>query len=383
MPQGRVAVVMSPGAPAAWIFVVGRRFLAGVPFGTARGVVDCLTERVLDEALDLESIVALLPLTGAEAITSFLVVVPRQATDGDGIPVSAVVRGTAMADVFSIGGSRRFSDRGIRPWLLADFRAVTGLVIGSMDAPMLAAGGLGAGQRVGTGAFAGTSLFWSVLAAPESDDVGTAYEAPRELDGLPEYDTVIRPPRALAEADTVLRVPTESWAGSERAESRAMDADTVIRPPHAARHGQIVGEPEPTPAPAPAVRDDPQAGPTPRRDPATERVTSHAFQLSSGEPHRLDQAYVLGRKPRLPRIVIGQPPRLLAVPSPTSAVSSTHLEIRQEGDSIVVTDLGSTNGTVVRPPHGRTRRLRSGQSLAVTPGTVVDIGDGNSVEILR
>jgi hypothetical protein len=418
MPQGRVAVVVSPGKPAAWVFVVGRGFVAAVPVETCADVLERLTERVLDRRVDLESLVALLPLTGPDALSSFFVVVQREATDADGIPVSAIVRGTAVADVFSIGGSRRFSDRGIRPWLLADFRAVTGLVIGSIDAPVLAAGGLGAGQRVGTGASTGSALFWSILGAPNTDpdvqvepdvqvdlgrvatgslssgvanDVPPAFPPAAPPDLGSEYDTEIRVPRAVADGDTVLRVSRDHWPGSERPESPPPDGDTIIRPPRPARYDQRAGS---GPADleqawgvhnldAQHTHEHDHELARPLVDPAGDGIARYAFQLVPGEAHRLDRAYVLGRNPRLPRIVRGEPPQLLTVASPTSAVSSTHLEIRQEGHSIVVTDLGSTNGTVVRPPRGRTRRLRSGQSLSVMPGTVVDIGDGNIVEILR
>jgi pSer/pThr/pTyr-binding forkhead associated (FHA) protein len=108
----------------------------------------------------------------------------------------------------------------------------------------------------------------------------------------------------------------------------------------------------------------------------------YGFRLPHGDERRLDAVYHLGRRPSLPRIADGSTPRLVSIPSNTNAVSATHLEIRQEGDSVVVTDLGSTNGTIVIPPRGRKQRLRSGQSLAVVPGTTVDIGDGNIIEIL-
>jgi pSer/pThr/pTyr-binding forkhead associated (FHA) protein len=62
-------------------------------------------------------------------------------------------------------------------------------------------------------------------------------------------------------------------------------------------------------------------------------------------------------------------------------VSSTHARIEQVGDTVVVTDLRSTNGTTVTPPGGRSSRLRPGESAVVLPGAVVDIGDGNIIEI--
>ena len=68
--------------------------------------------------------------------------------------------------------------------------------------------------------------------------------------------------------------------------------------------------------------------------------------------------------------------------SPHSEVSGTHVEVKQQGSSIIVTDLKSTNATVVLVPGAVPLRLRQGESVVVTPGTVVDIGDGNRIEIL-
>jgi hypothetical protein len=96
----------------------------------------------------------------------------------------------------------------------------------------------------------------------------------------------------------------------------------------------------------------------------------------------LDAVCYVGRRPSSPRISYGQMPRLVRVASATREVSSTHLEVRQLGASVVLTDMRSTNGSVVFPPVGVSRRLRQGESVVVTPGTLVDIGDGNVIEIL-
>jgi hypothetical protein len=96
----------------------------------------------------------------------------------------------------------------------------------------------------------------------------------------------------------------------------------------------------------------------------------------------LDSVSYVGRRPSSPRIVYGNMPRLVRVASPAQEVSSTHLELRQLGASVVVTDMRSTNGSVVFPPGGVQSKLRQGESVVVTPGTLVDIGDGNVIEIL-
>ncbi len=96
----------------------------------------------------------------------------------------------------------------------------------------------------------------------------------------------------------------------------------------------------------------------------------------------LDAVSYVGRRPSSPRIVYGQMPRLVRVPSPRQEVSSTHVELRQLGASVVLTDMHSTNGSIVFPPGGEPRKLRQGESVVATPGTLVDIGDGNVIEIL-
>jgi hypothetical protein len=96
----------------------------------------------------------------------------------------------------------------------------------------------------------------------------------------------------------------------------------------------------------------------------------------------LDAVSYVGRRPSSPRIIYGQMPRLVRVPSPKQEVSSTHVELRQLGASVVLTDMRSTNGSIVFPPGGEPRKLRQGESVVATPGTLVDIGDGNVIEIL-
>jgi hypothetical protein len=96
----------------------------------------------------------------------------------------------------------------------------------------------------------------------------------------------------------------------------------------------------------------------------------------------LDRPAYIGRSPSAPRIPTGFPPRLVTVESPRSEVSGSHVEVRQLGSTVVVTDLNSTNGSMVVFPGQDGRALRRGESMVVTPGTLVDLGDGNVVEIL-
>jgi hypothetical protein len=121
----------------------------------------------------------------------------------------------------------------------------------------------------------------------------------------------------------------------------------------------------------------------PRFSPGQDRATGfYCFRIGNGQVYRLDTPVYIGRKPSSPRIVTGTLPRLLRIASPSMEVSSTHVELRQEGSSVVVTDMRSTNGTFVSQPGSTPLKLRQGESMVVTPGTLVDIGDGNVIEIL-
>ena len=107
------------------------------------------------------------------------------------------------------------------------------------------------------------------------------------------------------------------------------------------------------------------------------------LRLVTGARYTLTSAVVVGRAPRVARHRTGEVVQLVSVPSREGRVSSTHAELRQVGDVVVVTDLRSTNGTRVTLPSGVMRQLAPGDSMTVGEGSVVDVGDGNRIEVLR
>ena len=96
----------------------------------------------------------------------------------------------------------------------------------------------------------------------------------------------------------------------------------------------------------------------------------------------LDLPARIGRAPAAPRISTAPAARLVRVDSPLHEVSATHLDLRQVGASVVITDLRSTNGSVISQPGMPSRKLREGESVVVPAGTLVDIGDGNILQVL-
>jgi len=92
---------------------------------------------------------------------------------------------------------------------------------------------------------------------------------------------------------------------------------------------------------------------------------------------------VIGRAPEPRRIFSGDEPRLVTVPSPAHEISSTHLEIRPGPDGRpVVTDLGSTNGTVLVQPGSAPEDLQPGYPVELVNGAIVDLGDGVSIKVI-
>jgi hypothetical protein len=108
----------------------------------------------------------------------------------------------------------------------------------------------------------------------------------------------------------------------------------------------------------------------------------YRIRVGEADPIPLDAPVYIGRAPAAPRISSGAVPRLVRVVSPRHEVSGTHIAVQQSGQSVVVTDCRSTNATLVLVPGAAPLKLRQGESVVVTPGTVVDIGDGNRIEIL-
>jgi hypothetical protein len=105
------------------------------------------------------------------------------------------------------------------------------------------------------------------------------------------------------------------------------------------------------------------------------------LRASDGSTADLDRPVLIGRAPAGDRSS-SRSPRLMPVPSPNHDISRTHVEVAPDDWQIVVTDLNSTNGTVlVRPGAVDRQQLAPGEPVPVQLGSVVELGDGVSVLI--
>ena len=114
--------------------------------------------------------------------------------------------------------------------------------------------------------------------------------------------------------------------------------------------------------------------------PVVDASSTHGVaRLSTGQVIELDRTVIIGRRPRSTRVSGDSMPHLVAVESPQQDISRSHLEIRPEGDSVVVIDLRTTNGSTLLRPGADPVRLHPGEHTLVLSGDVVDLGDGVTV----
>ena len=172
--------------------------------------------------------------------------------------------------------------------------------------------------------------------------------------------------------------------------------------------------PEPTPEPTPTPEPAPEPEPTPEPEPDTHDgqtsvgsppddfvrpqmgipgqelappVVAHPVAkliFSTGELIDVDRVILVGRAPEAHRFASSDQPRLVTVASPQHEISSTHLEIRPGAGAdhgmAVVTDMGSTNGTVLVQPGLPPEDLQAGIAVSLIPGAILDLGDGVTIQ---
>ena len=108
------------------------------------------------------------------------------------------------------------------------------------------------------------------------------------------------------------------------------------------------------------------------------------LRLSLGDVITLDRGVLMGRNPRTdfggPDGFAGpggeERPHVVKLPSADGDISRTHLRVALDGWHVLVTDLNSTNGTLVTLPGRDTQQLRPGEPVPIQPGTVVTLADG-------
>ncbi|WP_130179087.1 FHA domain-containing protein [Cryobacterium sp. SO1] len=103
--------------------------------------------------------------------------------------------------------------------------------------------------------------------------------------------------------------------------------------------------------------------------------------LPSGVREPLNQPIRVGRAPSVSKMSGDLVPRLVSLGGADQDVSRNHVHFTVEGDTVVVTDLHSRNGTLVSLPGKPAQKLRQGEPTAVIVGTVIDLGSGITITV--
>ena len=107
---------------------------------------------------------------------------------------------------------------------------------------------------------------------------------------------------------------------------------------------------------------------------------SIAIVLPGNVREVVDEPIVLGRAPSVSGVPAGQVPRLVTLGGDKD-ISRNHVRFALEGDTVVVTDLHSKNGTTIALPGKEAHKLRAGEPTPVIVGTVVDLGGGVALTV--
>lgn len=350
-------------AASAGYAMVADRFALLIGADAAGDLAGRLWQVLTADDAAFEDVLSVIAAVGIGHLPDFALV---ELVDVATSSVSVAVRGSAGVDLHGPQRST-YSGGGVGTWVEGSAQHVAGIVLnlpGTTGDEVL---------PLGRGVARTTGLQWGAPVPP----VVEASPAAATPVGTPSVDALpVAAPSPVSSAATSLHEidPLETVAIDRSALARAV--------PGPRRTGSPTPPPAAPPAPTTAARphdpaddelDESTVLGSRRLAAAAPRAQRYVLRLSPGGDLPLDRPIVLGRSPKA-----AQHPgaRIAAVASPRKEVSGTHLDARLEGAELVLRDLDSTNGTVVRAPDGQVSLLRGGAGVAVEIGTVLDLGDG-------
>lgn len=110
-------------------------------------------------------------------------------------------------------------------------------------------------------------------------------------------------------------------------------------------------------------------------------AVNYHLRMPNGSVEALTTIVIIGRAPSVSKVSGGKVPRLLSLGNSDQDISRNHVQLELVGDTVVVTDLHSRNGTLVALPGQSPQRLRAGEPTAIVSGSVVDLGGGIAITL--
>lgn len=330
----------------------------------------------------------------------------------DGTAMLAV-RGGLRASVTDRAGTRDLR-AAVSSWLETQLDEATTVTLGSPSGETL---------PVAHGVVRGGALVWTA-----SDDVrAQPSPAPQAAKQSRATEPVVLEPTRISEPTqvseptrvseaTIVEAPEREGAGPEESDAEAPGFETgydhlfgatMMRgiEEAAVRPDAAPAEPERIDLPGFITDSFPQAAAVGDHDGLTVLSGDLPRRAAAGPPDALDQPPASPAPPRyhvvlsdgrredlLGPVIVGRAPNAAAVRTLRGArpltltgaegdISRSHVAISVEGDTVVVTDLHSRNGTLVVLPGKSPQKLRAGEPTTVVAGTVVDLGSGATVTV--
>jgi outer membrane biosynthesis protein TonB len=373
-------------AAGDWYAVVGEEVTVLVP-PAARSRVAGLWD-IADGGGSFEEVLDGLLADGLSSLEGFVLV-------GHGERTRVLVRGDVAATFSTAHGEVALAHEPDSMWADRTLDGVTGGRITVGDAVLEADLALVAGvARAGAVQFGERPLGTDGTQAHEPAHVpATPQEPEHAAEEAPELEPTPEPVPVPAPDPEPAPVP-EPAPQTVEPEPLSFGSPLADDPATTGEQPAVV-DPSPYPADdhdgqtsvAPPVEDFARPVPgTPGHELAPSVVARPVARLvvSTGEVVDVDRVILFGRAPEARAFASSDQPRLVTVASPNHEISSTHLEIRPGAGAdhgmAVVTDMGSTNGTVLVQPGLPPEDLQAGMAVALIPGAILDLGDGVTIQ---
>ncbi|MEP6843316.1 MAG: FHA domain-containing protein [Pseudolysinimonas sp.] len=373
-----------PSGADAWFVVATPTSLLALPATEARRVSELTSRLGGDDGFRaaLESLVG----AGIASAPSFALL------DGDGAVLRVVLRGDAAVAANVSGADVTFSGAGMATWterVLEQAGSLQLTVPGSTWTVLLA---VGSAEIVVTPAentlvphAEAEVVSAAVPVSPVPVPVPVQTHAHADADSEP-YDFLFGDTIYRTQAGAAIRIPNPDPEQPGDHDGQTMLAEDLGLAGRMPATREVVVS---------AVSEATVLAPIPSRAaPVTELAATTAaaqapslplgatlqLERADGSRESLSRAVLIGRSPAASPAAPGHEPRLLAIPDDPD-ISRTHLRVAVEGDAVVVTDLGSKNGTLITLPGASPRKLRASEPTVVLPGTLIDLGGGTAFTV--
>jgi len=362
-----VILQSQPAGAEAWVVLAGPSSLLALPASESVRASELAAALAAPDGFR----VALESLVGGGIATA----PPFALLDGDAVVLRLVLRGEAAVTARLDAAEVEFSGAGMATWTE---RVVEGATSLRLTVP-------GSNWTVQLDAGASPVVPVPVVPAPAAAAPGETTWVPKSVVDEPQadpdseaYDFLFGDTIYRTQAGASIRIPNPDPERPGDHDGQTMLATDLARPaaptPIAEAAFESVSEATvlaPVSLAGPGMGDLVHA-------PSLPLGPTLQLERADGSREPLNRPVLIGRSPAASGT--GSDVRLIAIADDPD-ISRTHLRVAVEGDAVVVTDLGSKNGSMITLPGASPRKLRASEPTVVLPGTLIDLGGGTTFTV--